>query len=580
MTLERHPNLNALCGCLLARTLARLGLVYAVISPGSRSTPLVWGLTRTPGITCVPVLDERSAGFFALGLAKARGLPVALVCTSGSAAAHYFPAIIEASLSGVPLLVLTADRPPELRGCGSGQTIDQVKLFGDYPRWQSELALPVNDARVWRHLRQTLVQAWHHTLAPVPGPVHLNLPFRDPLAPIETPGEPTVDSDLDALTDWIEPVSPPAQPAPDAVSLRELVSWLNPKTKGLIVAGPADPRDPEAYIKAINHLANQSGWPVLADAANPLRHHRRSGPLVISTYETLLRDTDWADAHRPARVIIAGSLPTSKTLSQWLEKTEPLVWLIDAARDWREPLHARTRRLARPVESLASAWPSKKTAVAPLQGWGDVWEKADATARRRLDRNLSREALGFEGKIAWLLARHLPPHTTLHVANSMPVRDAEFFMPPQNKAFRVSVNRGANGIDGTLSTAMGLAEGGSRPVVLVCGDLALLHDSAAWALAAEIKGSLTVILVDNQGGGIFEHLPIAACEPPFERFFATPPAVAPDALAKAYGIPVKQPPDWKSLIGLLKVLPRQGTRLIVVKTDRKRDRQQRRALLG
>jgi len=559
---------NTLWASVLVETLVRLGLAHVVVSPGSRSTPLALAVARSPRLRRTVMLDERSAAFFALGLARRSRRPVALVCTSGSAVANYFPAVVEAHEAGVPLLVLTADRPPEMRACHSGQTIDQQKIFGDYVRWQHEVAVPEATVSLLRYLRQTAVQAWRAAADSPAGPVHLNLPFRDPLAPPTAAGETVV---IDGLDDgFFDHLDRPTDPSDAAQSARLRVET----SRGVIVAGQADPADPAGYVRAVLDVAGRTGWPVLADALSPLRFHAPAGAPIVTTYDTVLRDEGTARTLRPGQVLCLGGWPTSKVLRTWLERSGARCLLLADGAVNRDALHLRTEQRAAAVERLT---------VEGLAGTDDAyrvrWLRAEAEARTRLDEALEAEDRLFEWKASWLLARTLPAGVTWCVASSMPVRDLEYFVPAGKTGLRVQCSRGANGIDGTLSTALGAAEGGP-PAVLLTGDLAFLHDSNGLLAAAALRGSLTVVLINNAGGGIFEHLPIAAHEPPFEELFATPQTVDIAALVRAHGLEHRVISSWRELETAVKTLPANGVRVWELRTDRKRDARQRKELFA
>jgi 2-succinyl-5-enolpyruvyl-6-hydroxy-3-cyclohexene-1-carboxylate synthase len=550
---------NALWGGVLAETLARLGVAQAVVSPGSRSTPLTLAFARHAALETIPVLDERSAAFFALGLARKSGRPVVLVCTSGTAGANYLPAVIEARESGVPLIVITADRPPEMRACASGQTIDQQKLFGAHVNFYHELAVPVASREMLAYLRQTIVHAGMRSLRPQRGPVQLNAPFRDPLVPHRAGAAEVPTSVLEAgFFDQIAPLQA-AEAAPVPL-------WAGmPSGAGVIVAGPEIVGDGVAYAQAVGALAVRLGWPVLADGASPLRHFPADDAVVIGAYDAILRHARTALDLRPQHVLCLGNWPTSKVLRQWLDAADAEVVLLSERLDNRDSLHGRTRQLQGSVFSVRMPPAGQKGG-----GHAAEWRQVEAKVLAAMAA-VQRPAAGiFEGDVVPLLAEALPGGTPVFVASSMPIRDAEYFWPVNGRGLRLFFNRGANGIDGTLSSALGIAHGGP-PAVLLTGDLAFLHDSNGLLLRKDLRGSLTVVLINNAGGGIFGHLPIAAFDPPFERYFATPQQVDFALLSQAHGAEHILVRDGAHLAKLCRTLPAAGIRILEVKTDRRSD---------
>ncbi len=481
---DTYLGLRAFCD-----ELARCGVREACTSPGSRSTPLVLSVARAPGLRATSHIDERSGAFFALGLAKATGRPAVLACTSGTAAANYAPAVIEAWEARVPLLVLTADRPPELRDLGAGQTIDQVKLYGRAAKWYLEVDdAPATPARM-RWLRQLACRAVATAHGGRPGPVHLNWALREPLvldAPLtaEEPGG----GGRAGGRPWVR-VRAPEPPPTEPVALEG--------ERPVVVAGRLERPGEGAALAA---WAARAGVPLLAD---PLSN-ARCGPAAIAHYDAVLRDVDWAAAHAPDAVLRAGDLPTSKPLRPWLAGlTGARQLAVDPQAAWQDP----TGDLAELLVTELTATLATLTTGPVQAGWLAAWRTADAalgTVRDVWAAELS------EPLVAERVHAALGAGDTLVVAASMPVRDLETFAPVRADAPRVLANRGANGIDGTVSTAFGVAAGspGSRTILLI-GDVALLHDVGGLLAARRLPVDLTVVVVHNDGGGIFDFLPVA-----------------------------------------------------------------------
>lgn len=562
-----RSSINSVWGALTMEVLARLGIETVVTSPGSRSTPLTVAAARNSRIEALSILDERSAAFYALGLAKRTHRPVALVCTSGSAAANYWPAVVEASTSGTPLLVLTADRPPELRDCSSGQTIDQLKLYGDYVRHFGELALPEATPPMLAYLRQTLVHTVNLALGPNRGPVHLNFPFRDPLAPPAEDTEPVIDcvvmeAAATVLTRPCESVA--AVTEMDLVALERLSSH----TKGIIVVGTYNPNcGDEVFADAVTMISSKLGWPVLADVLNPLRHHAGGNPSLITSYDLFLRSAGKNGALEATAILQIGSLPTSKVLRTWLNSLDAVAFLLSSRPVNTDPLHRIATPFYGEVQTLAEHLRHQEVDAE----WAAEWSAIESQTVEAINERMGQIDTLFEGKVAWLLSKHLPVGATVFLASSMSVRYAEYFWQAGSCAYGVFCNRGANGIDGTLSTALGVAHGG-KPAVLLTGDLAFLHDSNGMLAASQLKGSLTVILINNQGGGIFEYLPISKMEPLFERYFATPQSVDYAKLCEAHGVSYQAIARWDALVAAVSRLPSGGMHVLELKTNRKTDK--------
>ncbi|MEH1790149.1 MAG: 2-succinyl-5-enolpyruvyl-6-hydroxy-3-cyclohexene-1-carboxylic-acid synthase [Nostoc sp.] len=559
-----YRNVNQLWAYILTETLKRLGLTCAIICPGSRSTPLAIAFAQqVPEIEAISILDERSAAFFALGQAKATGRPVVVVCTSGTAGANFYSAVIEAKESRVPLLLLTTDRPPELRDCHSGQTVDQLRLYGNYPNWQTELALPSADLGMLAYLRQTVIHSWERTQTPTKGPVHLNIPFRDPLAPVPD------GTDLSYLQSQFHPedfFAGIANPCPMPHAQYPMPKEWKECDRGIIIAGVAQPSQPEEYCRAIARLSQTLKWPVLAEGLSPVRNYAELNPYLISTYDLILRNQQLVKQLASGMVIQVGEMPTSKELRTWIDATQPQRWVIDPSDQNLDPLHGRTTHLRISVEDIKAEEINLSLSSDYLQQWCD----AETKVRLVVDQTMGKIDEMIESKAAWLISQILSPGTPLFIANSMPVRDVEYFWKPNNLGVRSHFNRGANGIDGTLSTALGIAHRQQSSVMLT-GDLALLHDTNGFLIRNKFVGHLTIVLINNNGSGIFEMLPIAKFEPPFEEFFGTPQDIDFAQLCVTYNVQHELITSWQQLQQRLNPLPATGIRVLELQTNRKAD---------
>lgn len=597
-------NINTLWGSILVETFSRLGLTTAIICPGSRSTPLTLAFAQHNHIEAIPILDERSAAFFALGIGKKLGKPAVLVCTSGTAGANFYPAVIEAKESRVPLIILTADRPPHLRHCHAGQTIDQVKLYGNYPNWQAELALPTAELESLSYLRQNMIHSWAKALEPIKGVVHLNLPFDEPLAPILQPELEDIKTKF-SPQEFFSHISNPC-PFPLSPFSLPLKQWQS-QHKGIIIAGLAQPDNPAIYCQTIAYLCKTLQFPVLAEALSPVRNYAPLNPYLISTYDLILRNTALAKQLTPAIVIQIGELPTSKELRFWLKKNKAPRWIIESTAENFDPLHGKTIHLGISVENLSSYLQTElqkssefrirnseldylsSTDNEPLSSglkeensssnpkleqsdfnYLKQWLEVENKVKHTLKQTMESLTVLYEGKASWLLSQYLPRETPLFIANSMSVRNAEFFWQPNDNQVKTYFSRGANGIDGTLSTALGIAHQ-NQSAVMLTGDLALLHDTNGFLANNQFQGHLTIILINNDGGGIFEMLPIADFEPLFEKYFATPQSIDFAQLCATYEIEYQLIENWQQLQQLINPLPQQGIRVLELKSDRKTD---------
>jgi len=512
----------------LVDELVRCGMRHAVTCPGSRNAPIALTLAAHERLDAISVLDERSAGFLALGMAKASGRPVAVTCTSGTAAANLLPAVVEAHEAGVALIVLTADRPPELRGVGAGQAIDQLKLYGSAAKWFVEVGTHEPGRATAIHHRALACRAYWTACGARPGPVHLNLALREPLAPDPEALEPAEWAGRPDGRPWTQLREHSAAPQGDDV--QELAAGMAGAQRGLIVCGPGS----EEVADPVARLARASGWPVLAEPTSGVRCGEHDRSHVIAHYDVLLRVPSFASAHAPDLVLRVGDTPTSKPLRALLTGSRQVV--LDPHGGWHEP--TRTAELilhaaAGPTcDALAAALEMRGSRREP--GWLEAWATADALVPPAL----AGAPDPFEPKVHAALEAGVSDGALLWLSSSMPVRDAEAYFPGSPKRIRFLANRGANGIDGVVSSAAGAARVTGAPTFLLIGELALLHDVGGLLAASRAGIDLTVVCLNNGGGGIFDFLPVAehADRALYEEHVATPSGVDLEAVAALAGM--------------------------------------------
>jgi 2-succinyl-5-enolpyruvyl-6-hydroxy-3-cyclohexene-1-carboxylate synthase len=557
--------------------LARCGMRAACTSPGSRSAPLVLSLARERRLRCYSHIDERCAGFFALGLAKASALPVAVACTSGTAAAELLAAAVEAREARVPLLLLTADRPAELRENGAGQAIDQLKLYGDAAKWFFEVAVDEAGEEQLRWMRTLACRAYWTALEGRPGAVHLNLPLREPLVsedelPEDTSarrdGAPYVRRSLPALAgDGADP------------ELRSLAAGAR---RGVLVAGRHERAAPLG--EAACEFARVAGWPLLAD---PLSGARR-GDAAVAHYDALLRDERFASAMAPDLVLRVGDLPVSKPLRTWLSGLVGVRQVtLDPEAAWQDPDSVLCDSLAlepaTALTRLSAALSDTLREPGVDEDWLASWRSADERAAEAIVGVLAGDQL-TEPRVAAELGVLLPAEATLFVASSMPVRDIETFWPVRPDPPRVLCNRGANGIDGTVSSAFGAAAEGPGPVVALIGDVALAYDIGGLLAAGRLGLKLTIVLLDNGGGGIFDFLAVSGAsiaraperpeepdgEDVYTRHIATPTGLDFAHAAALYGLEHQLVSSTGELREALEraLSPQAGSTLVHVRSER------------
>lgn len=537
----------------------RGGVSDAVLAPGSRSAPVALALAEQGQIAVHVHLDERSASFFALGLAKATGRPAVLLCTSGTAAANFHPAVLEASYGRVPMIVCTADRPPELRQVGEAQTVDQTRLYGTAVRWYAEAEAPslrrgeAIEAAIWRSLA---ARALAEALGPPPGPVHLNLPFREPLVP-SGPARPPFDlGGRPGNQPWFRRPSSARQA--DEETVAGLARRVAGTKRGALVAGWG--LSPSG-LGPLEQLAAAAGWPILADPLSGLRR----GPQAVSTYDALSRIGEVRDELQPDLVLRVGAPLTSRQAMTWLSGS-PTV-MVDPQRSWSDPPRAADLMLEAEPGPLLDAV-ARRLAPGDTE-WLSRWMQAERTARKAIDEQLDAWPEPFEGRVARDLLAGLPDGACLVVASSMPVRDVDTFAAGRG-GVTVMANRGVNGIDGFVSTVLGVAASRTWPVtVALLGDLCLLHDANGLLGARGRDLDAVFVVVDNHGGGIFSFLPQAALPAHFEELFGTPQEVDLAALGALHGVPVTEADRADALVpAVTGAIAGGGVHLVRVRTGR------------
>jgi 2-succinyl-5-enolpyruvyl-6-hydroxy-3-cyclohexene-1-carboxylate synthase len=552
----------------MVETLVAGGVRDVVICPGSRSTPLALALKASPVLRCWVHLDERAGAFFALGAARGARRPTAILATSGTAVVNFAPAVAEARYGRVPLILLTADRPPELQGVGAPQTIDQVELYGRHAKWFA--ALPVLDDadETEAELRGTVGRALAVAVAAPAGPVQINLPFREPLLP---------DGPLQTGAAEAEVAGGDVEPPPLAPEMIErLLPRVRAAARPLIVCGPLDR---PGFAVAVSRLAETLRAPLVADVLANVRSGPHARDAVIRHHDALMRVSGFAAEHRPDLVLRFGGTPTSKALSLALETWSATQLLIDDGESWNAPGGAGIERLdADPVRFAAAAARAASGEASGDPAWLAAWRAADEAAAGALAAWAADLDEPFEGSVAPALEAALPDGAVVLAASSMPVRDLDAFLPGSERPRRILANRGTNGIDGLIATALGLAAGQSELVVAVLGDLAFLHDLNSLVAARRLGLDLTIVLVDNDGGGIFSFLPQAAADRPelglpqhYEELFGTPHGLDLRAVTAALGATHRRVGGGDLARGLAACIERPGVHVIELNTDRTRN---------
>ncbi|PEK99572.1 2-succinyl-5-enolpyruvyl-6-hydroxy-3-cyclohexene-1-carboxylic-acid synthase [Bacillus sp. AFS017336] len=500
----------------LVDELSALNIQNVVISPGSRSTPISMLVNEHPKLKSYIAVDERGAGFFALGIAKSTKQPTVLICTSGTAASNYLPAISEARESRIPLIVLTADRPHELRDIGAPQAMNQIGLYGSFVKKFIELALPEASEAMYQYARSSINRLYRSCVTAPMGPVHMNVPLREPLVPnfaiddLFSAGK-RKNSAHTILTKTLATIS--------IETRNEITELFQSKRKGLLVCGPYVEGD---ALKRIIALGSLLDYPVLCDPLSNGRANNNEDSNVIDTYDTFLRFEDIANSLESEIIVRFGSMPVSKTFTQYTQRQQDCeLIVIDEGDLWRDPTLKATQMIScDDLEFCNAIFESYEKTTEFQPDWLNEWKSINEKTKNGLQQAEQFDEL-FEGKIVQVLAKSIEEESTLFVSNSMPIRDVDTFLLSQSKKLKIACNRGVNGIDGTIATALGMAAAGDN-VTLLIGDLSFYHDLNSLVLSKLHHLPLRVILVNNDGGGIFSFLPQSKEEKHFEALFGTP----------------------------------------------------------
>ena len=591
---RRTASLNRVWGKIIVEELVRCEADVFCLSPGSRCTPLTLGVAANPRARSVVHFDERGAAYHALGWAKASGRPAVLICTSGTAAANYFPAVVEASQSGVPLIVLTADRPPELLDSGANQAIDQIKMFGDYVRWHCTLPCP-DESVPPSFVLTTVDQAVHRSTCSPAGPVHLNCMFREPLVPVETQWG--LEKYLQPIRRWKKAASAytryaKAEQRPDAMALALIVEMVRAARRGLLVVGELRS---SAECKAVKTLARALKWPAFPDVASGLRLGNDRDPFV-PYYDQMLLSPSLDSGGGPDVVLQIGTPFTSKRLMQYLGAASPDAYVLVTDHPFRhDPLHQVALRVQADIGGFCRDAAARLAAHRRKSARMALLCKSSKAVHDEIEAFLSRDDRLSEPLAANLISKHAPEGSVVFLGNSMPIRDMVMYGSPRGASVRVAVNRGASGIDGNIAAAAGYAASLGVPVTALLGDLAMLHDLNSLALLSVasrstppgIPSPVVLVVVNNNGGGIFSFLPVAdaikidstGVKEHFDRYFAAPHNLSFEHVAAQFGLEYARPttgPEfvkayWKALRG-----PRHS--IIEIQTDREENLRLHRAL--
>jgi len=565
----RNENINILWGSLIIEELIRNGINYFCISPGSRSTPLTVAVARHPKARYIICNDERAAAYHAVGYARGKGKPAVVISTSGTAVANYFPAVVESSFDLVPLLILSADRPPELRATGANQTIQQTNIFGDYLRWQFDLPCP-NEKVALEVVLTTVDQAIYRALHGPAGPVHLNCPFREPLAPSLSAIQ---DDYLDSVKNWINNSAPytfysASYPSIGGSDLQKLISLLNQVKRGILVVGHLRTTEERSSVLKLSKMLR---WALFADILSGIRLGNNED-FLITNYDQLLLSEKFMESLQPEVIFQLGGQITSKRLLKYLENLKSDKYILVTNHPFRfDPIHRITWRIESSLQALGESLINQISPKIDRNWLNNIIQQSKQTKQIIQEFQFKDDDLN-EPAIAQIISKNIPKEQALFLASSLPIREMDMFSDFSDHIVNVSANRGASGIDGIIATALGYMEGLKEPVTLLVGDLAFFHDLNSLLLVKSVLRPLILIVINNQGGGIFSFLPIAKYKDIFETFFATPHSHTFELAAKMFQLDYYQPKTKNDFLQSYQQALREGKSAIIeIQTNREQN---------
>lgn len=570
-------NRNILWSETFVNELFLSGVKYACISPGSRNTPLTFAFANHKKIKSFVHIDERSCAFFALGLAKSSGTPAVIVSTSGTAAAEFYPAIIEAYQQRIPLIVCTADRPPELLDRGANQTINQINLYKNHIRWFIDAGLPEAIPEKIKFIKSAAKKSVYKSLVESKGPVHLNFPFKKPFEPDAFTDE--VEKDLIDLSksSFIEN-NFHAKKEKNISSQKwfnEILNFLKKFEKGLIIAGPEN-YDPH-FHKNCKILAEKLGYPILADGASQLRFGKHNKENILSNFEGILRSAPFSNNYQPEIILQFGRTVTSKALENYLKKCNSIRFMINEFGDWFDPANKATAAIAcKPFLFCEKMLEAINNKINRKSEWLKNFVCAESISAKIKRETIYKAKFPNESRIIKEILDVIPENSNIMISNSMPIRDFDYFAYKTEKDIAVYNNRGASGIDGIISTALGVSAESKKTTVLLTGDLAFYYDLNGLLAAKKYSLPLIVVLINNNGGGIFEVLPISKYKNIFKEYFITPHSLEFSNFVKAYNGKYKLIKNWGNFKNSFKqALTNKTFSVLEIKTDASKSLNQR-----